>query len=574
MRFLKVIYLPLGVLALSLGYFFQSEPPSAIKNKSRVIGFIQDNEGYHSVKNQHAKLWNPLILGDPVHNDDEIKTDEYGEIRLQFTDERGVLRIESGSRLVLKENDDGIISFYVREGAFHLDSKKPTQFKVVDGREYFLHSNYSFIYKEPNSQVIMNPTRRLAQKNPYEVNWTGESDDFELETNAGVIPSKLFTWAGNQATQKDIEIAIEWGPTRKNLSNRKKTSVLSNNLNVSLPVGEYFWRWAIYAPDNGNLLWASNVAKARVRNRILPTLVSPLNGITINPTDAQKSIFLHWTPNDHYLEYRVEVARDEDFSEGLRAESFKNEHQMRLTDLENGSYFWRIVSLDKKTKTWIKTKPNRFKIAPFTKERAVIRWVAPAEKTIWYVSKEPSLAMKWSTESTRPVSFYLLRVANPIGEITAAKPTKVTTEEAIKTFPKEGQYQAQVEAYNSDGEMIGHSPILQFELKPLPMLRAPAMEGPISVRASNTGNVTVQWRSVEGAVEYYVELRASGQRSFRYETKGTSYSFNKLLPGSYEVRVVAIDKTGRPGYVSESREIYVPQVSAVKPLKIKKLEVR
>ncbi len=123
---------------------------------------------------------------------------------------------------------------------------------------------------------------------------------------------------------------------------------------------------------------------------------------------------------------------------------------------------------------------------------------------------------------------------------------------------------------------MGESAVITFEVQSVPMLRAPAFvdESNQTLTATTKGTLLLNWKPIANAKDYLVELKDSQGKTQSTVVKRTSHQFSKLMPGRYSVSISAIDLNDRVGEKSEVRTVIVPNKTAVKSLKIKKMEVR
>lgn len=118
---------------------------------------------------------------------------------------------------------------------------------------------------------------------------------------------------------------------------------------ASRPTGAFYWR---IAPKDGE---ASFPARLSVFPDVAPLPVLPTEGQEYwieNEADSQKSVFFTWEDKAGSTSFKVQVARDEKFTDIVYENISKT--QVDRAKLSKGAYVWRVMGLnnDRKNPPW------------------------------------------------------------------------------------------------------------------------------------------------------------------------------------------------------------------------------
>ncbi|WP_374032328.1 hypothetical protein [Bdellovibrio bacteriovorus] len=78
---------------------------------------------------------------------------------------------------------------------------------------------------------------------------------------------------------------------------------------------------------------------------------------------------------------------------------------------------------------------------------------------------------------------------------------------------------------------------------------------------------------MEGAKEYWLTIRKDGKELKRSKYMQNSTALKNLLPGEYEVELIAVDTYGRNSQAGPARKLLVPDKSNVRAPTLKKIKV-
>jgi hypothetical protein len=402
------------------------------------------------------------------------------------------------------------------------------------------------------------------------IKWSAPEGEISHLLNAEDPQPIEFKWTGGTATQK---VVVEWGPSRKKMSSHADARASDGTLKKVLPIGRHFWRWAVYEDGKEEPIFVSPSAPAFVKGVYPPAVIGPTAGASVLLKTLNDVVTLKWTNDEHFDEYKLEVARDSGFKDVIKSESIKDAGTYEFQAPKFDHYFWRLSGHDAKA-GWLKGKNHDFVVKTKEIEKAKLRWVTKVDQPLRY-GVEPSATLAWAAEPVRLVKHYRVRVAPVSDDLNDAKAMTSETPELQVKLDGPGKYQAQVEALNAESDAIGQTNLLIFEVKPFERLRAPAMVTPIEepIRADSKGRAEIAWEQLDGAKQYNVDIKDPAGAEHVHNAKTNNLNLSKLLPGEYEVRLSAVDTYGRPGQKSEAYRLIVPNKNGIK-LKVKKVEVQ
>ncbi|MCX7978913.1 MAG: hypothetical protein N2578_07910, partial [Bdellovibrionaceae bacterium] len=387
----------------------------------------------------------------------------------------------------------------------------------------------------------------------------------------------LFAWRG---LPSDWAVSVHVGPSRKSLREyAKTTNPGETRIQTQLPVGKHFWKLVAIDPNSGQVMAESPIYKCEVLARYAPTVVFPLAEAEIPVEKSPFDLTFKWEKGADVRQVILEVARDKGLKEMITQKSFTTEDQFTLTQLNPGEYFWRMSSVYENSDKPLVGKVQRFRIAEISKlqarEPVQLVWTIPENQDTQSFWDNPRLSLSWTTKSGgNDVSQYRVLIEEEGGDPSAMRTLSTAKTEISAEVPKPGRFVASIEALDKDGQVIGKSQPRYISTVELPTLPAPQIipaEGPIHAGAD--GKTELQWQKLEGATAYWVTILRDGKELEKRKYTGTSTSMKNLMPGSYQVKLAAIDEYGRAGVESEPRTLVVPDKSSLRAPRLKKMKI-
>lgn len=388
-------------------------------------------------------------------------------------------------------------------------------------------------------------------------------------------PTVLFKWA-NPGKLSDVVVEIaESQDLRKGAIRQSATSgdFLEAQIQKS---GTYYWRVTGYIGQRKEPV-SSTIQKFVLRvggDLTPPVLELPTRGEKVSFQQLkEKGVYLQWKANVGAKSYKVVIKEKSPRGTASQPrEESVTVPQIKLTDLEPGTYEWSVSAINSNSK---ESKPSE--VWTFTVDQLpVLQWKDARENiTFFYITEKPEVATEWLSGPRAAVN-YRLNLRPEAGDDSKVSSVVVNALSARTLVDQEGRYIASVEALNKDGTVIAKTINKVIEVKAAPLLPAPVFDEavPPQLKASRNGGIDVGWKSVEGAKGYVVEVRDSSGAIVKEESSlSTRGGVRKLRPGEFKVSVRAVDTSGRRGLASEERPLLVPETSDVKAPKMKQIKV-
>lgn len=549
-------------------------------------------------------LWRAVNTGDTLYNGESIRTSERGEVRIQFEDGR-FIDLESDSMIVLQKSK-GEIALNLMEGSIFVNAKSAegaadpsgaarapalvlnsTQGKVdltgasaslakgkgnqVDVQ--VLEGKANIQGKDGKRQEILKGAGgALGDKglvfDQQKLQILSPPLDKPVYVNSEADSKVTFQWKGFSPQWK---VSLWSGSRRKDMTERGQVEATPDTILSQFSLGKHFWKLVAKDPKTNQVVGESPVYKLDVIGRIAPSVIFPTADAKIQLTQPTYDMNFKWQKGDDTRQITLEVATDSSMTKKLSTKSFTEQDQFLLPQLKEGEYFWRISAYFEGSDKPLIGKVQKFslqqpaKVVP--KEPAQIAWVTPAATTVQYFIKEPLLQIDWiaKTRSEDIVQWHL-KIQDVAGSPESAK--QLDSKEASQkvVLPKAGEYKMFVEALNKDGEVIGKSSERVMALKVTPLLKSPQFL-PLNteLKAKEDGRSEIKWETIAGAKEYTLIVKNSvGKELMRKKYPTAATNLKNLMPGSYQLQVLAIDEYGRSSEENPARTLLVPELSNVR----------
>lgn len=542
-------------------------------------------------------LWQLVNSGEPLYNGEAIRTSERGEVRIQFVDSDRYLDLEPESLIVIKKSE-GEIALDLMEGSLFVNAKTG----AADGDAPGL------VLNSANGKVDLSQASASLSKG------RGDSVDVQvLEGKASIKGSdgqskdlttreevKILTPLPQKPVAMDAEnpeaVPFQWqgfppnsnitlwvGPSRKQLKPLMKAAPNANQLMASLPFGRHYWKLVATNPQ-GSVAAESAIYKTEVLARYAPTMVFPTADAEVPAVQTPYDMTFKWQKGDDTRQMTLELWADEQLKNKISTNTFTKEESFTAPGLKAGTYFWRMTTYFVDTEKPAIGKVQKFTIKPASQVNAKVEFVPvqinftmPEKDMVQYYVEKPRLGLSWKVDKTENVTAWRVKYHTEeedpaLAQSFDVKEVQNTQVQAPVAHP--GRYIASIEALNKDGKVLGTTSSQILTVSPLPLLNAPSFtpaEG--TLQASMDGRTQLTWNPVEGAKEYWLTIRKDGKELKRSKYMQNSTALRNLLPGEYEVELIAVDSYGRNSQAGPARKLLVPDKSNVRAPTLKKIKV-
>ncbi|ASD64432.1 hypothetical protein [Bdellovibrio bacteriovorus] len=542
-------------------------------------------------------LWQLVNSGEPLYNGEAIRTSERGEVRIQFVDSDRYLDLEPESLIVIKKSE-GEIALDLMEGSLFVNAKTGTAEGNAPG----------LVLNSANGKVDLSQASASLSKG------RGDSVDVQvLEGKASIKRSdgqskdlttreevKILTPLPQKPVAMDAEnpeaVPFQWqgfpansnvtlwvGPSRKQLKPLMKAAPNANQLMASLPFGRHYWKLVATNPQ-GSVAAESAIYKTEILARYAPTMVFPTADAEVPAVQTPYDMTFKWQKGDDTRQMTLELWADEQLKNKISSNTFTKEESFTAPGLKGGTYFWRMTTYFVDTEKPALGKVQKFTIKPANQVQAKVEFVPvqinftmPEKDMVQYYVEKPRLGLSWKADKAENVSAWRVKYHTEEEDPALAQSfdvKEVQNTQVQAPVARPGRYIASIEALNKDGKVLGTTSSQILTVSPLPLLEAPSFtpaEG--TLQASMDGRTQLTWNPVEGAKEYWLTIRKDGKELKRSKYMQNSTALKNLLPGEYEVELIAVDTYGRNSQAGPARKLLVPDKSNVRAPTLKKIKV-
>lgn len=387
-------------------------------------------------------------------------------------------------------------------------------------------------------------------------------------------PTIHFSWLNRNSFERQIIEISRDAALKSPISNEELPSETST-YKADLADGVYYWRVTGMLKLKGKTEpVASPIAKFTVGSagEIKPAvLIAPARDQKIALVDAQKiGVTFKWQPSVGSDRFKVSVIRKSENGIKTIAEKETEVQVIKLTDLRPGAYTWNVGSFDRKTGLSKASESWDFTID----EMQRVEWAESAPE-YEYLSPTPSVSLNWKPLPS--AAQYRIRIVEDGLDINEANWRLVKQERFEGNIPKDGPYQAVVEALNNKGDTIAISDVKVVKVKRAPLLPPPKWlaDLPEVIKSDAKGNVSFGWQPVDGAQNYLLTVETpDGKVVQEKQLSHNNTSLVRMKPGQYQVRIKSMDRQKRSGPFGSPKALTVPSTSDIQAPKIKTMKVK
>lgn len=553
-------------------------------------------------------LWLPVNTGDNLYTGETIRTSSRGELHIQLT-QGGSIRLEPDSLIVLQENR-GQISLDLMEGSLFVDAKQTdtaasgqaatTPSLVLNSKSgrVDLTGATAALSKTSGDRVdlqVLEGSAKVegADGQSREVS-SGRSSSLDasgavFDTSNWLILSPelgkplfvdpdaeknvTFKWRG---LPKEWQVSLWAGETKRGMKELATADVGAAEVSAKLPLGKFWWKLVAKDPNKKIVAEKASASRLDLLARRLPSVIFPLADAVIPIERSPAAVTFRWEKLEMATQLRLEVGADPDLKAPLVNRVFRQEEELTVPNLKDGTYYWRVSAMFDGAEDPTQGRIQRMTLeSPSARAPVQFNWALPREKQTQSFATEPQLELKWEPTSRQneiqSYRIYLEHESNP--QASARLEAQQPGIQAKVASP--GRYIASIEAVAKDGSVIGRSSPLPVVSQELPRLAPPALTPATGkIQTGGDGRTELTWTPIEGAKEYRLTiLNSAGEQLAQRSYKRANANLQNLLPGEYTVKLETIDQWGRPGEVGEPRVLVVPEKSNLKAPSLKRIKV-
>ncbi|RHX84846.1 FecR family protein [Leptospira stimsonii] len=323
------------------------------------------------------------------------------------------------------------------------------------------------------SETVGFSIKKLEKPEPPSLKRPADQEEISLRKISK--EGALFVWsASTESNDYTLEIAND--SDFKNLVWNKKTNTTSLTSAPIANAGTYFWRIKAGAKDGESIVSASRQFRVAALENL--DLLYPTNEQELGHPSNHK-LTLRWQRPEPSGVYRLEVAKNSDFTNGLIRETFRaSSGTINLPT--PGEYFWRVSLLSSQGENLLTSKTQSFKTsdnAPFLSQSS------PATEEVIDISNRDSIDFRWESEGNTDSVFLELFEVKSKGKRSIWKREIKSDSYSFKDFSllEEGKFQWRISAQYKDknGAIKFTIPVSRnFEIKLSKTIRPPEILTP------------------------------------------------------------------------------------------------
>ena len=577
--------------ALSVAYWYRVTSPVYTTRDEAPLAQVAQLESTGEKRSATRLLWQPLTRGDGLYSGETIHTSPNSNLIIQFEDGR-TIDMEPDSLIVIKKTSSEI-SMDLLEGSLFVNAQatSPAANLVLhsEGGDVDLSASSARLGKGSGDKVEIEVTEGAAKvRGPagakqellpgQQTSLTAQGLAAGVPRLSGVLPAHgafvfvdggttsvvRFSWQG-VPSQAKVELRL--GQQRGDL----RSEAVGENGVISHPLreGRYWWKLVATEVETNQTIAESSISRLEVVRGFPPAPIFPRSGARVVSLPGSESPFVfRWRKPQGALKVELTVLKGDSEGPPLVSETLPQAESFAAPHLAEGSYAWRLAAWYPGGTRAITGPLQKFTVAAQPKPVlpvAEISWSkGQAEQSF---ATKPRLALAWSATSRQSeVDKFILKILDEAQSQTQAQDFDATTLKAEVEVKAPGRYSVSLEARDREGEVVARAKPQTINLKELPLLTQPIVRRPVGQQweASGRGKLEVAWDALSGAKEYVcVVQREDGEEVARFTSAVPKVSLKGLLPGSFIVKIWAVDAFDRTGAVSQAR-LQVPNRSDVR----------
>ncbi len=585
-------------------YWYESSSSSADLNSGKKpVAFVEKTKDEIHRRPVTRIIWQLINEGEPVFPGEAIRTSSVGEVRIQFADSSRFIDLEPDSLIVISQASNNEISLDLMDGGLMVNqgggeesAEGSPALTLNSGKAKVDLSKATASMSKSTSgnidlQVLKGKATVGGQDGKVQEIGSGSVGSLGTQFNAATLkilsPSLVapffinpgspetvqFSWNGFPENSK---VSLQIGISKRDLKERGLSK--GEPIRLRLPIGKYSWKLVATDPATNQTLGESPVYRLEVAPRFPPVVISPVQGETLLKTTSPNKVHFQWLAPENSQAILLEVSTDLNFQNKTLSQKFRKEDFFDV-ELDEGDYFLRTGALYEGLAEPAFSKVQKFRVSskPVIKSIA-IDWINAIEESPQYFALEPTANLEWSSDQKDQVKAWRVKLAATEEDLASPEAKTFETQDlkAKAPLPKPGRYLAMVEALDDRQKVIGSSSVKAVRIEPYPLLPAPRFSPESGdLRASNDGRLDLQWNEIPGAKNYKIRfLDAKGVELRSGQFSRASTSLVNLMPGEYQIQVVAIDGYGRESQKLAPRKVSVPDSSNLAVPKVRKIKVK
>lgn len=477
----KGLFIIMPVLALMLYAAYQlwmdyQPKPEDFEDEidKTVIGYIVDVDQNVKRKSGGSLLWDPLKNGDPVFNQDSIRTglNSYTAITLN---DKSEIELEENSLVVLDSNDQAFnIDFKTGEFKTKAQSKnlqikvkdsilsaQQAQLKIKTGTdrdtEIQVTKGKASLYGKQGQRIDLDSQKSAkidrkgrAESLKIQVVLSSPEDKTEV-LNPNRRINYPFTWA---AVSKNLKRELFQISTNENFpTNKTFKKWVHQATEAPLYRGENYWRvgWESIDPKTKKKIFKyTSTRKIKLLNDERVQLLFPENSSTFTQEPGNTEIEFRWRSKYRAKVFVLEISSRADFRKIVLNKRLAGK-EIKIDDLDSGTYYWRVSAFGDKNISIGQSRINKLVVEKIIPQAPEL--IYPRNNFVW--SMPEALRFEWKQYNKAHSYQWLLSKKSDMKSIVKTHRSKNTFYDWKWSSP--GEYFWRVKAYNQKQELVAES---------------------------------------------------------------------------------------------------------------------
>lgn len=587
----RIIFITAIFSLLAFSYFLYDDSllfPKTTNNQLELIGDVANSQNDVRRKNLDTFSWLPAGKKDSIYQNDSIYTGDRSE---------AVIRLQDGTQIRIEPNS--LITLNLKNGQMNLDLRygnlvgeiaQGATLTVKSGEEEFKlesakdttekskiqlnksHSgNVDMKLVAGKVQLVDKKAKKALVKDAVvAVSKKGEVKELEKPVLTLKTPDNISI----VRTQPDAPMGFEWAskgdltrfelelsPTEnfESVATSQMTKEHTASVVDPLAPGPYFWRLKAYN-SNGQVAVTSPARKMTITNLAPPEIVTPTEAAQIQlelkvmpDQEVSAATEVQWKAMPILKDFTWQLSQDETFATVIK-EAQTTELAAVTPKLTGGQYWVRVkgVTEQKTESAWsrpvpftlnlnakVEQKPDRPIL--ITKE---IKFTPPSSKDR-KPAAESAPRMAW--KPVLQTKNYHIQVAKDLSfkdvqKFDAAQP------QVLWSQYRPGKYYYRVFARGLNGLVSEPSEVGTMDISVLNPILNPFTTIVSREPKPEPKQAPISWTEIPFAKSYLVQVDTKGDFSApqTLEYTSTSGSLTLATPGTYKVRVQALDDQNKP----------------------------
>jgi hypothetical protein len=607
-RLLFAAAISAACFAINLFWYYKTGSVASESNDAKPIAYVGKTIDEIQRRPTDRLIWNNVQTGDPLYTGEAVKTSKEGEVRIQFADSESYIDLESDSLIVIQQTSGEInldlmegslfvnttdksttapnLSLTSKQGKVDLSKAKVSLSKSAKGLDVqVLEGTATLKDSAGNTQELQKGKSLNAESLSVEIVSPDTNKVHYL--NADAPAPIFFKWRNGPRGKYEIYL----GSTRKNLSSYSSAQYNQNTeAKLQLPPGKHYWKLVLKDSTTERILGETPTYRLEVVNKYPPLLVFPDAFANIPLQNLNNELNLKWSNPEYATSVALEIARDPNMKQIVVSKNVGESTTFKLSPISAGTYYWRLGAYEAGGTQAIVSKVNQFTVGevkapeptppppPPVAQKPIapnLFWGSVTDRPQLY-TENPILNLTWATDKPQEIASYKIIYYPEGGTSQQAQSIQVNNLSAAVPLRKPGRYIASVEALDKESRMIASLPAKTILVQPMPLLKSPDFTPLDTVfEAQADGSVELNWTAIAGAKEYSFKITsAAGKEIMSSKYRTTTIKLSNLMPGEYNIEVVALDASGRASEKKPARILMVPDNSNVQAPKLKKIKVK